>query len=115
MAVFKKYKETKIVGEKGTSWYVQIHKKDYDELVPNPNFIEDSTGWSGLNEVWVSNNGKGGLRLPGGSAATGSASISGLVNSTTYYVTLKLTKNTLYIQNFFKYWMMNKKIFLSFL
>lgn len=94
MAVFKKYKETKIVGEKGTSWYVQIHKKDYDELVPNPNFIEDSTGWSGLNEVWVSNNGKGGLRLPGGSAATGSASISGLVNSTTYYVTLKLTKNT---------------------
>jgi len=65
MASYGLHKESFIASEKGTDWVVQIHKKDASDLVPNPNFVTNATGWTLTNCYWDSNKGNGGVTFNG--------------------------------------------------
>jgi len=94
---YGKFKETQIKGEKGTTWYAEIWKKDYIQYVLNPSFLSGSTGWILASGVtWINNQGNGALSFDGSqpSLSVTTTSSPGLSDSTSYKVTLVLKNVT---------------------
>ena len=90
MASYGKYKESIIEGEKGTSWYVEVHKKDYVDFITNNSFINGLSGWTSLN---TSLNPLGGVKVgsQAGSFSYLQQQSLSCVDGTAYYVTIKVS------------------------
>lgn len=90
MASYGKYKESIIEGEKGTSWYIEVHKKDYVDFITNNSFINGLSGWSITN---ASLNPLGGVKVgsQAGSFSYLQQQSLSCVDGTTYYVTIKVS------------------------
>jgi len=68
---YGKYRHSTIKGQAGTTWEVEVWKKDNYNQVKNGEFTTDLSDWSNINSwTWVNNNGIGGVQT------TGSGSIS---------------------------------------
>ena len=60
---YGKYRHSTILGEKGTTWEVEVWKKDYVNELDNSYFTTDLTDWTytgGSGWFWASNGGIGG-------------------------------------------------------
>ena len=88
---YGKYRHSTILGEKGTTWEVEVWKKDNYNQVKNGEFTTDLSDWYNPNSwTWVDNNGIGGVQTTG----TGYISQSVVVLTGTYYVNIDINSRT---------------------